>query len=234
MDTSVTNGVMKMFWSDGTISTYTPPAGPTVDLSNYYTKAEADSRFLSKAQADLLYAPLGAGGGGSHGYMEYMAGTYSFTPSTSGVFVTASGGGGGGAMDGMLGLAGTDVAAGGRAHYCYRAFLSVTPGQSYQIIVGAAGANNRAPLNGDGRGTAGGPTSFGSLLTLQGGGGGFAPYYGSGTDGASGWSATLQIGSDPWDNVQSNRFGYGGSFVLLGFDGTSETNPGRGFMIIEW
>lgn len=34
MDTSVTNGVMKMFWSDGTISTYTPPAGPTVDLSN--------------------------------------------------------------------------------------------------------------------------------------------------------------------------------------------------------
>ncbi len=67
MDTSVTNGVMKMFWSDGTVSTYTPPAGQAVDLSNYYTKAEADSRFLTKAQADQLYAPLGSGGGTTSG-----------------------------------------------------------------------------------------------------------------------------------------------------------------------
>lgn len=236
MDTSVTNGVMKMFWSDGTTSTYTPPAGQAVDLSNYYTKAEADSRFLTKAQADQLYAPLvsGGGGGGAHGYMEYMAGAYTFTPSTSGVFVTASGGGGGAAMDGLMGLAGTTIAMGGRAYYCYRAFLSVTPGQEYQIIVGAAGLNNKAALNGDGRGTAGGPTSFGSLLTLQGGGGGFAPYYGSGTDGTSGWSTTLLLGSDPWDNVQANRFGYGGSFTLDGFNVPGESKPGRGFMIIEW
>lgn len=238
MDTSVASGVLKLFWSDGTTSTYSPPAGQAVDLSNYYTKAEADSRFLTKAQADNLYDPLGSGGGvvsgGAHGYMEYMAGSYTFTPSTSGVFVTASGGGGGAAMDGMLGLAGTDVAAGGRAYYCYRAFLAVTPGQAYQIIVGAPGLNNKAALNGDGRGTAGGPTSFGSLLTLQGGGGGFAPYYGAGTDGTSGWSTTLLLGSDPWDSAQSNRFGYGGSYTLDGFNTPIEIKPGRGFMIIEW
>lgn len=63
MDASVAAGVLKILWSDGTTTTYTPPAGQSVDLSNYYTKAEADSRFLTKAQADQLYDPLGSGGG---------------------------------------------------------------------------------------------------------------------------------------------------------------------------
>lgn len=63
MDASVAAGVLKLIWSDGTSTTYTPPAGQSVDLSNYYTRAEADSRFLTKAQADLLYDPLGSGGG---------------------------------------------------------------------------------------------------------------------------------------------------------------------------
>ena len=39
--------------------TYSPP--PT-DLSNYYTKAQADTAFLTQAEGDLLYQPIGTGG----------------------------------------------------------------------------------------------------------------------------------------------------------------------------
>lgn len=63
MDVAITaGGALKLIWSDETYTTYTPPAMPTVDLSGYYTRIDADSRFLTKAQADGLYDPLGAGG----------------------------------------------------------------------------------------------------------------------------------------------------------------------------
>lgn len=98
MDTSVSGSVLKLFWSDGTTSTYSPPAGQAVDLSNYYTKSEADNKFLTKAQADQLYDPLGSGGGTT----VISGGVDKWTLKTGGLTWVPAPGGIGGSWTGNL------------------------------------------------------------------------------------------------------------------------------------
>lgn len=222
--------ILKLSFSNGTTV--------SIDLSNLAGTPPDLSSYLTKLAADQLYQPLGGtpvGTSSEHGYVEYMVGSYTFVAQSSGVFISASAGGGGGAMNGLMGLSGTTIQAGGRGQSCTRKFVPTTVGASYAVIVGAPGSNNAAPLNGDGRGSAGGITSFDTLLSLSGGGGAFAPYYYSNGpyDGTSFGSISL-MRLDVTDPNTGLAFGCGGSYVLNGFDPTTPIAPGRGYMIIEW
>lgn len=175
----------------------------------------------------------GVPGGSIHGYAEYMPGTYTFTAQSSGVFITASAGGGGAAQSGAG--SGATLMQGGHGQYCTRAFIPTTIGQQYSIVVGAAGANATAPLNGSATGSAGGNTTFGNALILNGGGGAYAPYYWNQGpyNGTSYGSSTLfsVLVKDP---TNGNEFGIGGYYGPFDINGQVVINPGRGFMIIEW
>ena len=110
-------------------------------------------------------------------------GNLTFTPPTGvtrvKLFVIAGGGGGagnncGGGQSGGYGGAGVGI-------------YTVTPGTGYTVTVGVGGASQVAPSSGSG--SAGGSSSFGSLLTATGGGGGI---FGS-ADGANGSAALANI-----------------------------------------
>ncbi|VFR39641.1 Phage tail fiber protein [plant metagenome] len=82
------------------------------------------------------------------------------------VFITGTGaGGGGGAYNGSNGGA----SGGGSGACCWRVRVAVTPGSVVPVHVGVGGARG---TNHNQSGFAGGTTSFGSLLSLGGGGGG--------------------------------------------------------------
>ena len=112
-----------------------------------------------------------------------------FTPSAgmTTVYVTMIGGGGGGGPGGGYYLAG----GGGSGYYAIRRAVSVSPGTSYTVTVGSSGHQG-------GPGTA---SSFGALLSVNGGGGG-RPYSDcQGGDGGSGGGTGY--------NMATNKFGRG-------------------------
>ena len=95
-------------------------------------------------------------------------GTYSWTAPAgiTSVSVVAVGAGGGGVG---LSDAATNAQGGGGGALAYANNISVTPGQTYQVIVGAGGPGG---LN-DSSGTAGGLSSFSTQVSAGGGGAGF-------------------------------------------------------------
>jgi hypothetical protein len=119
------------------------------------------------------------------------------------LLVVAGGGGGGGTQETPAG------GGGGAGGLIYRPSLSVTPGTSYTVTVGAGGTG------GIGRavGGSGGNSVFDTITAIGGGGGGF--FSGLSTTGGSGggaaWRGTLSTGSVGTAN-QGNT---GGSVVQL-------------------
>ncbi|NMC35026.1 MAG: hypothetical protein GYA36_21605, partial [Veillonellaceae bacterium] len=87
------------------------------------------------------------------------SGTFVVPPKVYTVYVTMCGGGGGGGR-------GSGYYGGGGAQCWIKQPVSVTPGDSITVTVGAGGTGKTSS---DGNGTAGGASSFGSLLSASGG-----------------------------------------------------------------
>lgn len=84
------------------------------------------------------------------------------------VFAVGGGGGGGGVVG--TGTSNNMVGGGGGGGTVKRQFISVTPGTSYTITIGAGGAGGIGASTATAAGV-GNSTTFGSLLTAEGGGG---------------------------------------------------------------
>lgn len=120
------------------------------------------------------------------------------------------GGGGGGGGDSSSGVGG----GGGGGGSAFKSRVAVTPGTQYAITIGAGGAGGIST----GAGAAGGATSFGSLLTLPGGGGGAVGP--SGLGGAAG-NSLAQPGNNGVASTYYNTTSVGGS-CPFGFGGVAQ------------
>lgn len=148
------------------------------------------------------------------------SGTY--TPSTGMLYceVEMAGGGGGGAGGGN-----NEGGGGSAAAYCKALLTATTVGASQTVTIGAAGAGG---ISGSNNGTAGTATSFGAILTANGGGKGNAT---SGVASDAGGTAT---GGDV--NITGQRGGQGlatiasgaGGSCPLGFGGPSLSGNNAG------
>lgn len=99
--------------------------------------------------------------------------------------VMVIGGGGSGGAAATYGSSRGAAAQGGASGYGEYGILTVTPGVSYSIVVGAGGAGvtaSRTVSGGNGvDGSTGGTSSFNAVLLASGGNGGFASYSSSGS-----------------------------------------------------
>ncbi len=123
-------------------------------------------------------AVIPAPGGGVTRKVDLFNSTATWTAPSNcfSVEVFLVGGGGGGGAYRHTSSSGGSGGGGGGAVLSWRK-LPVTPGTSYTVTIGAGGAGSVDSLTGG----LGGDTSFGSLLTAFGGGGG-GTYTSSGTD----------------------------------------------------
>lgn len=148
------------------------------------------------------------GGGGNGGPIAVQVltatGTYTPTPNMASCFVEIIGGGaGGGDLSAAVGAAG----GGGSGGYCRKFFLAVTIGASQSVTIGAGGIHSAN----------GGNTTFGALLTANGGVGG--------TDGAGGQGGVGGTATGGDLNVQGGSGGTAGlengstNYNVSGFGG---------------
>lgn len=138
------------------------------------------------------------------------------------------GGGGGGGGNPTTGSSGGGGGGGGAGNIAINQSVTVVPGQTYTVTIGArgnGGANSGSGSSDGKNGTGGGTTSFGSLLTLSGGGAGLGgvsggnPSPGGGFGGAPG-------GSDGGDGNFTTAVATGNGGV--GASGPFGVNGGRG------
>lgn len=149
----------------------------------------------------------------SGGVQRFTAdGTFVVPPGVTTVYVSGAGGGGGGG--GGAGRTSSPNSSGGgggggAGRSAYKQPVSVTPGASISIKIGAGGARGAAGSTGGsgGNGTAGGDTLFGTLLSLPGGAGGGLGRAGDGAGGAGGSPGGAWGG----DGIAGGRGGDGGS-----------------------
>lgn len=139
------------------------------------------------------------------------------------IILCGGGGGGGNYYSGTSGLDWQGAGGGGSVFYDK---LSVTPGSSYTVTIGAGGAGN----------SVGGTSSFGALMTAVGGsnGSGSTPGAAAGLGGPGGfYDAT----GSPYNQRMSisngtpGAFGYGGgggSASTFGVNGSGLPNTGSG------
>jgi hypothetical protein len=168
--------------------------------------------FLVWRYLNMGIAVIPAAGGGVTQKVQEFTSTGTFvTPSNVSsieVFLVAGGGGGGGGgANNSSGNNSIGAGGGGGGGVTLKRFLSVTPGTSYTVTIGAAGSGGTGASNA----TAGGNTSFGALLTANGGGagsGGFGNtntlYSANANGGTGGGGAGLQNGG------YSRNGGFGG------------------------
>jgi len=126
------------------------------------------------------------------------SGTFTVPAGITAIKVTVRGGGGGGAQS-VLNASCQDVPGGNGGFGGFSAgFLTVTPGASYTVTIGAGGAGSNS-----GSGSAGGASSFGTAFTTTGGGGGLA----NNIDGANGTGSgtNLNLMIAPPDSVYRTR-----------------------------
>lgn len=137
------------------------------------------------------------------------------------VVCVGAGGGGGG-----------DFGGGGGGGYITIAHLTLTPGQSYAVVVGAGGTGGaRSTQLGNVNGTAGGSTSFGgNLCSANGGGGGFGSNGNGGSGGSGGGGAPGGSGGNGstyggGGGSGSNGSGGGSGGTYSGAGGSNNITP---------
>ncbi len=129
-------------WNTGTLKFNSADAGKKVTISYRGMGALVDGRAL-----------------GLRCQVFTASGVFVVPPRVYTVYVTMCGGGGGGGR-------GNGYYGGGGAQCWIKQPVSVTPGDSITVTVGAGGTGKTSS---DGNGTAGGTSSFGSLLSASGG-----------------------------------------------------------------
>ncbi len=154
-------------WNTGTLKFNSADAGKKVAVSYQGMGALMDGRAL-----------------GTRCQVFTANGVFVVPPRVHTVYVTLCGGGGGGAgVDGSSTDYVKTSGGGGGAEAKIKREVSVTPGDSITITVGAGG---RGGASGANSGSAGGVSSFGALLSASGGGGGTTSAPGAaGGDGGS-------------------------------------------------
>jgi hypothetical protein len=146
------------------------------------------------------------------------------------IFVIASAGGGGGGGGQTSSTYPHGGGGGGSGAFCYGALLNVTPGETLTITVGAGGiGGNVQTSGGNGGDTIIAGSISGTLLSLQGGGGGTAGNLG-GNGGNGGGIHGGSGGAPGSDGVSTGAFGNGagggntsncGGRILARYDGGS-------------
>ena len=131
---------------------------------------------ITNAGGAITIAASGGGGGGIQGFTIFNApGTFTTPANTTNAFVLAIGGGGGaGGYQTISQPEGPSSVVGGLGapSVLGAGVYPVTASTPYAITIGAAGnAGNNSPTAGN-PGNAGGSSSFGNLLTVNGGNGG--------------------------------------------------------------
>jgi len=187
-----------------------------------------NSRLASAATA---LAAFGTNAGGLLNIQVFTAtGAYTPTAGTVSIIVEAVGGGGGGGGCGAPGV-GTSAAGGGGAGAL--AIGRITSGFSgVTVTIGAGGAGGAAGAN---NGTAGGATTFGSVLSAGGGSGGVAVPAGGGLPRAAGGGAGgAASGSSSLMGITGEQGGLGyayNNFILFSGEGGSTLYGGGGTQV---
>lgn len=145
---------------------------------------------------------------------------------TSVSYLVVAGGGGGGS--GNISSGRTRSGGGGGGGGTLYGSLSVTPGTSYAIAIGAAGIGSTSESV---WGTNGGNSTFASIVSYGGGGGGSSANEAGQAGGSGGGAATTDIGGAATPAGQGNAGANGGansgSFVGGGGGGATTAGSGR-------
>jgi hypothetical protein len=159
-------------------------------------------------------AVIPAAGGGVTQKVDVFNSTTSWTApsncSSVEVFLVSGGGGGGGAGVTNGTTNGASYAGGGGGGVTLRRILPVTPGQTYTVTIGAGGTAGTSSTNAG----VGGSTSFGALLTANGGGAGTGcqanseVYFGANVNGGTGGGGAFTRAA-----ATSGMGGVGGSLL---------------------
>jgi len=154
---------------DASLTAYSVLCGGTTSTASFQNVSGLGSsgQLLTSNGASALPTWQAASGSGISSIAEQVftsSGTY--TPTSGMIYCTVEclGGGGGGGGTGASATAGAGGAAGG---YCKKTFSAATIGSSQTVTIGSGGSGNS-----NASGSAGGNTTFGSLLTANGGNGG--------------------------------------------------------------
>jgi hypothetical protein len=143
---------------------------------------------------------------------------------TTAEIIVVGGGGGGGA--GGQSIGGSNFAyGGGGGGAIFQSYVSVTPGVTYNISVGAGGAF----------GQSGGSSSFGSY-TAQGGYTGHLTFSRPNGDNSYGAGAPAHTGGGNADSTQNAADNTGGGGGAAGYGGSANGNcqGGSGIVIVRW
>lgn len=157
-----------------------------------------------------------------------------FDAYTKYVTLSGCGGGGGGGNAGSNASSGCGAGGGGGGAGASVTdyTVTITPGETVSIVIGAAGTGGAVSATNGNPGSAGGATSFGSYRTINGGGGGGGGSFsggGSVASGGLGGGGTGSCGADAGLNVYgSGQGGVGGSspFGAAGGAGKSSSTTG--------
>ncbi|WP_342557583.1 glycine-rich domain-containing protein [Lysinibacillus sp. FSL P4-0201] len=186
--------------------------------------------------------------------------TWTIPEGVTEVFLTGCGGGGSGAH-GPDGASGYYGPCGGGARYVEYYPVQVTPGQTVTVTVGAGGPAVTHGGTTGANGNAGGTTSFGTYVSLSGGGGGNystlkggnagGPLGVKGSDGVphggTNYTASLIKGGNcgPFTGGAIGSFnrylpgqeggpGCGGGGIGINSEGIPSGKGGDGFLIVQW
>lgn len=156
-----------------------------------------------------------------HGITRFTAsGTFTVPAGVTTLYLSGcaggSGGAGGGGAVNQSGVGGGG-AGGSAGQSAIRVPVTVTPGQAYQVVIGAAGSGGGAglPSQNGGSSGAGGNTSFGSIFSLSGG---------ASSSGGATFTGALSPGGAPGTGYPAGSFGCDGIVGANG--GVGNGGPG--------
>lgn len=193
--------------------------GRTVEPNSIINKNYYNPQGFTENRALLGVPYLGVYGAGIQ-KVFFNTSTFVVPPNVTSIRVHLWGAGGGGGYHGNTSANYKSVGGAGGGYS--QKTISVVPGASYTVTIGAAGAKAAVSTTGN-NGSAGGTTSFGSVFSATGGGGGFSnsttrSVGGSGsggdlnyTGGGGGMVTTNQNHGGPGGGSAATALGNGGN-----------------------